>query len=102
MNYDHEEEDEPIFHRSPVTIDNGYRPRHLNDEACIGKKQYKSSCLGVCFDFLIHYFDEFFWFLKILDLKKRVLKNPVKLNMVKNQNKLANRAIYTAFYQSMQ
>ena len=42
-----------------------------------------------------------FWFLKILDLKKRVLKNLVKLKMVKNQNKLKNRTIYTAFYQSM-
>ena len=24
---DDEEEDEPIYHRSPVTLDNGYRPR---------------------------------------------------------------------------
>ena len=36
-----------------------------------------------------------------MNLKKRVLKNLVKLKMVKNQNKLANRTIYTDFYQSM-
>ena len=32
ITYDNEEEEEPIFHRSPVTIDNGYRPRRLKDE----------------------------------------------------------------------
>ena len=39
--------------------------------------------------------------MKILDLKEKSFKNLVKLKMVKNQNKLANRTICTAFHQSM-
>ena len=42
---------------TPITL-----TRWILSQAWIGEKQYKSSCSRVCFDFLIHYFDEFFGF----------------------------------------
>ena len=61
--------------------------RELEMQAWIDRKQYKSSCSRVCFDFLIRYFDEFFCFWKFCELDKLEKKSFKKSRQTENGKK---------------
>merc|ERR1712228_745552 len=54
--------DQEFEEKGSKSARNNKRKTSCAQQAWIDKKQYKSSCSRVCFDFLIHYFDEFFGF----------------------------------------